>query len=866
MAERVRRSRSRGTGAPRAAAPTAVPGAGRPTLFAGRPFRVGRTVAVSLPRAVVSRAGAPASGPVLLSLAPILPLGLLGGEGGLLMLLGLGAAGAAGLLVNAARQAAAARRAATEAADQVRAVARGAAEARAEGQVFKALACQDAPYAVIWLRPGTPPQVLGLPERGVPDLLGGEAAERLDAALLRWSPEASTFTFTCTAQDGRSFHAEGRRASEARLLLLRPQVEGATTPAGGAFAALLDVLPAAVWTRGADGGLGMANPAFLSAVGAADVADARSRGLELLDQKARDAAAGAEREGGTYRGRVRAVAHGQRRLLDVVEVATASGAAGIAIDATEEEAAKAETQRVVAAHRRTLDQLTTAVAIFGADERLVFHNAAYERLFGLSPGFLDQRPSDSEILETLRIRRKVPEQADFRAWRAQLRDAYRAIEPVNDWWHLPGGQMLRVVITPNAEGGVTYLFDDLSEHVALESRYNSLIRIQGETLDGLAEAVAVFASDGRLHLYNEAFLALWSLDAHLLGDKPHIDAVAAMCRPLHGETGVFSRIRNVVTALERREAAKLRLERADGRVLDGAAQPLPDGGTLVTFRDVTDSVQVQRALEERAEALEAADKLKNAFVGHVSYHLRTPLNTLMGYADMLREGLAGPLEERQRTYLDHMRQSSDVLRSLIDDILDLATVDAGAMELDLDRVEVRPLLDQVAEAVHDQLDEGGVVLAIAAPDEIGGFTADARRVRQILFNLLANAIAVSPRGAQVTLGAARRGADLVLTVRDQGPGVPDEVASTLFERFESRAASPRHRGAGLGLAIVRSFVELHGGTVSVAPARGGGTIATCIFPVDGPPHRETAGLAASGAASGGTRTADRTAAGKEAAA
>ncbi|UDQ87573.1 PAS-domain containing protein, partial [Xanthobacter autotrophicus] len=586
-------------------------------------------------------------------------------------------------------------------------------------------------------------------------------------------------------------------------------------------------------------------PAFATAVGAPSAAEARTAGLDLLDARIRSAALTAEGTAGTFRQRVKAVASGQRRQMDVVEVAGPFGTAGIAIDVTGEDVAKAETARTVAAHQRTLDQLTTAVAIFGADERLVFHNAAYERLFDLAPGLLDQRPPENEILEDLRRRRKVPEQADFRAWRAQLREAYRAIEPVNDWWHLPGGQMLRVVITPNAEGGITYLFDDLSEHLALESRYNSLIRIQGETLDGLAEAVAVFGADGRLNLYNQAFLALWSLDAQAMGDKPHVDAVAAMCRPLYGETAAFSRIRQAVTAIGPRDATTLRIERPDGRVLDGATQPLPDGGTMVTFRDVTDSVKVERALTERAEALEAADKLKNAFVGHVSYHLRTPLNTLMGYADMLREGLAGPLNDRQRDYLDHMRQSSDLLRALIDDILDLATIDAGAMELDLAEVDVRELVLSVAEAVRDSVDEARLSLAVNIDPAAGVFVADARRLRQILFNLLSNAIAVSPEGGTVTLGANRRDGALVFTVRDEGPGVPAEVKETLFDRFESRSAGPRHRGVGLGLAIVRSFVSLHGGSVTVgpaSPARGApsGTLATCIFPLDGERRREAA--------------------------
>lgn len=731
------------------------------------------------------------------------------------------------------------------------------ARLRADLQAVKAVLGVSAKGMIVW-REDAAPEVFGeaaayefplaqsgggpLLSAGLSQWLGSQVVPDLAPALEAFQGRSVPFTARTRDAQGAPIEVEGRAAGGVRVLVVRaasaasslaptaPAPKAANDGETQALRALFDLAPVPMWRRGVDGALAAVNPAFTQAVQPDARGPAPASAGELLDQAAREAAAVAHRAGQPYVARVRVVAGGKRRLLDVAEAAGAYGAAGLAIDVTDAEARRAEHERGVAAHRRTLDQLNTAVVIFGADERLVFHNSAYERLFGLDPAFLDKGPSESEVLESLRASRKVPEQADFRAWREQLREAYRALEPVHDWWHLPGGQMLRVVATPNAEGGVTYLFDDLSERMALESRYNSLIRIQGETLDGLAEAVAVFGSDGRLRLHNEAFLQLWSLTAQAMGGRPHIDAVAAMCRPKHGESGTWARIRNVVTALDHREGETLRLERADGRILDGAAQPLPDGGTMVTFRDITDSVKVERALVERNEALEAADALKNAFVGHVSYHLRTPLNTLIGYAHMLAEGTAGALNPRQSEFLAHVSQSSDALRALIDDILDLATIDAGAMTLDLADVDVRATLEAAAEAVRDLLEEAGISLRIEVDGQAGSFIADGRRVRQILFNLLSNAIAAAPTGSTVTLRAERAAAALVLTVRDHGPGVAPEMVERVFQRFE--AGGSRHRGVGLGLSIVRSFMELHGGSVTLAPARGGGTVATCIFPAN----------------------------------
>ena len=198
---------------------------------------------------------------------------------------------------------------------------------------------------------------------------------------------------------------------------------------------------------------------------------------------------------------------------------------------------------MVDAHRRTLDQLATGVAIFGADHTLTFYNAAYRSLWDLDSRLPRPGPTDSALLDRLRAARKLPEQQDFRQWKNQLHEAYRALEAREYLWHLPDGRTLRVVTTPNPEGGVTYLFDDVTERLDLERRFDALIRVQGETLDNLAEAVAVFASDGRLRLHNPAFQHMWKLPPEVLAERPHIEAVIAWCAPLQPEDETLRALR-----------------------------------------------------------------------------------------------------------------------------------------------------------------------------------------------------------------------------------------------------------------------------------------------------------------------------------
>jgi signal transduction histidine kinase len=282
------------------------------------------------------------------------------------------------------------------------------------------------------------------------------------------------------------------------------------------------------------------------------------------------------------------------------------------------------------------------------------------------------------------------------------------------------------------------------------------------------------------------------------------------------------------------------MERRDGSVLDCSTIPLPDGGTLVTFQDVTDSVNVERALRERNDALVAADEIKLDFVHHVSYELRSPLTNIIGFAHFLGDTSIGPLTPRQLEYLGYITSSTDALLAIINNILDLASIDAGAMTLDLGSVDIRDAMKEAAKGVQDRLMQGDITLDIQAKADIGSFTADGRRVRQILFNLLSNAIGFSPPDSTVTLAAERSPDAVVFSVTDRGAGIPSDMIDKVFDWFETSARGSSHRGTGLGLSIVRSFVMLHGGHVAIQSQVGQGTTVLCTFPLETAAHLSAA--------------------------
>jgi signal transduction histidine kinase len=724
---------------------------------------------------------------------------------------------------------------------------------RAEIDRLKALLLAEPQVLIEWAAAGDRPEIIGdttlLVVGGVPERvlafgswLEPADAQRMEQAVETLRAQGHGFATTLTTLSGRPVEAEGRAVAGRAVLRLRDvggiarelselaarhdKLQGDVETMRG----VLDALPAPVWARNSEGRLVFVNSAYARAVEAQDATDAVAREVELLDRTARDELRQARADAKPYTGRLPAIVAGQRRIFDVVDAPCGSGSAGIAIDRTEAAAMRAELDRMIEAHRRVLDQLATGVAIFNVDRKLTFYNNAFRSLFELDAGFLDQTPTDSAVLDRLRVARKVPEEQDFRLWKQHLYEAYRAVEPKEHMWHLPDGRTLRVVTTPNPEGGVTYIYEDVTEGLELHRRYDALIKVQSETLDHLAEAVAVFGSDGRVRLHNPAFQRMWKLSPEALDQHPHIEQVTAWCQALHDEGAVWRSLRSAVTAIDDREPIAASIERRDGVTINMTSMPLPDGATLVTFQDVSDTVNVERALREKNEALEEADEIKLEFVHHVSYELRSPLTNIVGFTHFLGDPAFGPLTDKQREYLGYITASTNALLALINNILDLATIDAGAMALNLTDVDIRASMAAAAEGVQDRLNKDNLTLAISAAPTIGSFTADERRLRQILFNLLSNAVGFSPPDGTVTLAAERRPDAVVFTVTDHGPGIPPEQQDRVFELFETDSMGSQHRGSGLGLSLVRSFVQLHGGAVTIDSTLGQGTTVTCVFP------------------------------------
>ncbi|HEX6121364.1 MAG TPA: PAS-domain containing protein, partial [Dongiaceae bacterium] len=597
---------------------------------------------------------------------------------------------------------------------------------------------------------------------------------------------------------------------------------------------LLDRLPMPIWCRDEQLTITYGNQAFHRLLDLPPGEATRS-GRDI-NSAVRALAARAQKLGMVQSESQQQVVGGKRRLFDFNEAPLPTGALiGFALDQTALEDTHSELARHIAAHDDVLQSLGTGIVIFGPDKRVKFFNGAYRDLFEMDAQFLQSEPTIDEVLDSLRERRQITEQADFRNYKQEFaRHIMSIISPFEELMHTPNGRTFRMVATPHPMGGVILTYEDVTDKLAMEASYNTLIEVQRETIDHLYEGIAVYGSDGRLKLHNSAFTRLWSLTEEEIASQPHVSKVVDLVAKFFVGRKDWPGIRErIVSEVAERELRNVRIERSDKKVIDVAAIPLPDGGRLFKYTDVTDSINMERALRERNEALMAADRLKSEFIANVSYEFRTPLNAIIGYAELLSRQYFGTLNDKQQEYSHGILDAAQALLLLISDVIDVAAIEAGYIKLDLKPIDVKDMLEASERLFQQRARMRSVALTLDSAGELGEIVGDQQRLKQALSNLLSNALSAAPYGGTVTLRAKRQPLQLALAVEvSSGPaGEGGAVESGLPAEIAGTAGSGRDVTSGLGIALVRTLVELHGGRVETEIGLGYRRV-VCTLPLD----------------------------------
>ena len=624
--------------------------------------------------------------------------------------------------------------------------------------------------------------------------------------------------------------------SQDELVSLRRDAQRARTDFA-ALVGLIEAAPMPMWFRGGDARLRLVNGAYVEAVGAENAEEVVNSQIELVEptggttagqiaQQAADKGAPIERI-------VTTTIKRQRRSIRVTDLPLiGEGIAGYAVDIEEMEEQARQFRAFREAQRSMLDQLSIGVALFNANRRMTFANQPFHRVFALPPGIVGERTSLQNLLSAAREKGRLPEVRDFPTWRKEIDDWFAKDVTVEENWPLSDGTHLRIVAQPMPDGGLTLIAEDRTEQLAMSATRDTLLRTRTATFDNLYEALAVFAPDGHLELWNRSFPSVWGIDPQVLEGHPNAERLLDAISPNLAKANQAAMIGNVIraAALDRKKRDGI-VELLDGRIMSYAGVPLPDGNGLLTVLDVTASRRAEEALRERNTALEAADAMMTRFMANMSYEFRTPLTSISGFSELLASGVAGDLSPQALDYVRSIMESSERLIEQVENVLNLSQSEAGLLPLSKQKIDLLPLLTQIVRDREAILKEAGLSLNLRG-DPGCIVEADPQQMRRAILNLLQNAIEASDRNGKILLELRERKGSARITIADSGRGMEQDELNRALDGLRPTADGKGvERRQGLGIPLSRQLVEAHDGTMQIVSRAKAGTTVTIKLPV-----------------------------------
>jgi signal transduction histidine kinase len=613
------------------------------------------------------------------------------------------------------------------------------------------------------------------------------------------------------------------------------------------LASLIDILPIYVWQEDRNMKITYCNKQYASAVESTQEGVV-ANGITLILKRRHSHSLAEQIRNSPKQSVEYAIIRGDRRALNVTRIQCDERdvSTWIAIDTTEHESLQKRHANYKKQIEEIFDIISVPIAIFDHDTALIFANSAIARLFHMSGTNIHELRRFSDIVDSLICNEAIVVNSSASEYREKImRIISTLIEPYYTSIGLRDGKTMSVAILPIRDGGLMFMFDDVSERVDLERKIGSLESIYAEIARSLQDGVMIFGDDNKIRLTNKALRRILCVNQQTSAEESMPpDSDGQHMRDffeMHKDAFAASDVANdffatLVSASTTRSPVSDTIEFTNGKTIRYRYSSLPEGLNMVTFTDVTDSLVLDDAINEKNMVVEQLGGLKETLVSKIACEFKTPLGTILGFVDILYNMYFGDLNEKQLGYCRELRNITANLTETVDAIIHLINIEHENVKLKFEETDLPEFMDRIVKRFTKRAEDNDVKLTIDVKMQGGPVIIDRQLMQNALSQLISRAIKVSPRGSvvSVVVETSTEPEEFIdVVVIDAGIAVSSEDVDDYIKLMSgSNIGSIVGYGSMLEIILARETIELHKGKVTViANDDDSGTKVVCSIPM-----------------------------------
>jgi signal transduction histidine kinase len=478
------------------------------------------------------------------------------------------------------------------------------------------------------------------------------------------------------------------------------------------------------------------------------------------------------------------------------------------------------------------------IAIFDADTKLSFCNKAGLQFFNIEESYVMSSPSFAETLGVLVDKKKITEAKDYQTLKNTWLGYFREIvAPHHEFMHTPDGRSVNIVISPHYGGGLIFVFEDITEKLVMERERNALFAVQRETIEHLHDGILVFGTDNKVRIINPAINEVWGTDSFSTDfSNLHIRDFFSRASDLFVSPDDYEAwISQVISMSEFRTESSGTIALVTGKNIDYVYVPLPDGLNLIRFVDMTDRRKLENALRERNEMMLQIDRLKSHFIANVSFELKSPINTISGFSDILINQYFGELNEKQLEYCRSILEAANKLADIIDAMLNLATIEAGHNKMRYKEIYLSEFLREIVKLFNDTSNKKNIAIQVSVEEPNLSAYCDEYSVKQVIFQIISLLLKMTQTGDTINILAYKSTEQqdyIIISIKNTGLGIPkDELENISKILMSDNGHRPNFSSSSdFVFMFAKHVVRLHGGKLGIDSDYETGTNITLSIP------------------------------------